>query len=112
GARTLIIDAKYYAQNMRRRFESSREKLNSANLYQIYAYVDNWAREPGETVDGMLLYAKTDAPVQPNCEYKFANGSKITAKTLDLDQDFEKIRAALDAIAAEYFPETERREGF
>lgn len=46
GTRTLIIDAKYYSQNVQRRFD--RETVRSANLYQIFTYAENRAaRHPG-----------------------------------------------------------------
>lgn len=48
----------------------------------------------------MLLYAKTDEPVERDQEYHMS-GNKISVKTLDLNCDFAAIRAQLDAIAEE-----------
>jgi 5-methylcytosine-specific restriction enzyme subunit McrC len=53
-------------------------------------------------VSGMLLYAKTDEAIQPDHIYQM-HGSKIAVKTLDLNLEFPKIAAQLDAIATEYF---------
>ena len=39
--RVLIIDAKYYGHILKPSRENAREKLPSANLYQIFAYVKN-----------------------------------------------------------------------
>lgn len=99
--KTLIIDAKYYSRNMQTSPFSrvSTPTHCSGNLYQIFAYVKNWPVEPGETVAGALLYAGTDAPIQPNDDYQIC-GSSISVKTLDLNRDFREIAAQLDAIAA------------
>ncbi|WHT49791.1 hypothetical protein QNH10_10235 [Sporosarcina thermotolerans] len=44
------------------RFEGGAAKQKSGNLYQIFTYINNWKKEPDETVAGMLLYAKTTSP--------------------------------------------------
>ena len=101
--KTLIIDAKYYAQTTWARY--GMHKLHSGNLYQIFTYVKNKEAQlngqPHE-VSGMLLYAKTDESVLPDNTYKMS-GNKISVRTLDLDCDFDKIAAQLDKIAEEYF---------
>ena len=56
GDRTLIIDAKYYSSIFRTHFE--KQRLHSANLYQIFAYVKNLDPQSTGKVSGMLLYAK------------------------------------------------------
>lgn len=93
--KTLIIDAKYYANNMQQNY--GKQTIHSANLYQIFTYVKNWKTEEGECVAGMLLYAQTDADVQPNQVYQMS-GNAIYVQTLDLNCEFEKIRKQLDAI--------------
>lgn len=100
--RTLIIDAKYYSQNMQIKFPFAVRTIHSAHLYQIFAYVKNWPAVPDERVAGMLLYAGTDDEIQPNNEYQI-NGNIISVKTLNLDCDFSIIAAQLDAIAEYYF---------
>ena len=45
----------------------------------------------------MLLYAKTDEEITPNRE-----GNKIAVRTLDLNQDFSKIKKQLDCIVTDY----------
>ena len=49
-------------------------------------------------VAGMLLYAKTDEAIVPDCEFTIS-GSKIMIKTLDLNLEFKRIAAQLDGIA-------------
>ena len=103
GNRVLILDAKYYASNTMGR---GSPKVHSHNLYQIFAYVKNreaaFGSEPHE-VSGMLLYARTDAAVQPDVSFRMS-GNRISVRTLDLNRPFEEIAACLDGIAREYFP--------
>lgn len=49
----------------------------------------------------MLLYAKTDETVQPDCEYRMS-GNRICVKTLDLSCDFLDIVSQLNDIAVKY----------
>ena len=82
-----------------------RNTIHSNNLYQIFTYVKNKEAELKETehtVSGMLLYAKTDEKVVPHQKYKMS-GNTIDIRTLDLNQNFEIIRAQLDGIVEEYF---------
>ncbi|MBQ9873484.1 MAG: 5-methylcytosine-specific restriction endonuclease system specificity protein McrC [Thermoguttaceae bacterium] len=107
GDRVLILDAKYYARSTQERFGSN--VLISANLYQIFAYVENKRLalekalgKPAPRVCGMLLYAKTDQEVVPNNDYSI-DGRKISARSLDLNCEFSEIRAQLDRIVDEFF---------
>lgn len=103
GNRTLIIDAKYYAHNTQTQFDV--HTLHSGNLYQIFTYVKNkdaeYSNAPHE-VSGMLLYAKTDAQIQPDQVYQMS-GNWISVRTLDLNCDFADIVEQLDRIIAEHF---------
>lgn len=108
GDRTLIIDAKYYTRALTVFYDSI--MLRSVHLYQIFTYVKNEqemqrrqrASAGSTSVSGMLLYAKTNEDVSPDESY-LMSGSRIDVRTLDLSQDFETIRAALDAIADDFF---------
>ena len=97
--RKLVIDAKYYGKIMQSHFGDT--TIRSTNLYQIFAYVKNEDKTGTGLVDGMLLYAKTDMAAAPDVTYEL-NGSRISVKTLDLGQDFDGIRKALNAIAEEW----------
>lgn len=94
GAKVLIIDTKFYSENMTRRFLGGNVKQKSDNLYQIFTYVNNWIPKEGEEVGGMLLYAKTTDEEQPNHHYEL-NGNQISVVTLDLNQEFDKIKLEL-----------------
>lgn len=103
GQKVLIIDAKYYTNNLQTRFDA--HTINSANLYQIFTYVKNKTIELGEeggNVSGMLLYAKTDDFVQPGGIYKMS-GNTIEVRTLDLNLDFCDIKQQLESIVDAYF---------
>ena len=45
----------------------------------------------------MLLYAKTEEAITPDCSYV------MSGKTLDLNKEFKLLAAQLDKIAEEYF---------
>lgn len=102
GNKLLIIDAKYYAQNMQTQYDTT--TIHSGNLYQIFTYVKNKTAElnnSDKTVSGMLLYARTDEMVQPNKTYKMS-GNTISVKTLGLDCEFSVIASQLNSIAERY----------
>ena len=100
--KTLIIDAKYYSHTTQEQF--GKHTIHSNNLYQIFAYVKNKEYSLTGTnhkVSGMLLYARTDEPIQPDSLY-LMSGNKIVVKTLDLNVDFSEIRSQLNQIAEEF----------
>lgn len=99
----LIIDAKCYSHSTAMHFD--KRTLHSANLYQIFTYVKNKEAQLGNIpheVSGMLLYAKTDEEITPDCSYMMS-GNRISARTLDLNCEFEQIKSQLIGIATEYF---------
>ena len=101
--RVLIIDTKWYTKNLQTHHGKS--TAHSANLYQMFSYVKN--KEEGlrrngsaQAVSGLVLYAQTDAEKQPQATYRMS-GNEISIDTLDLDADFNDIRAQLDGIVHE-----------
>ena len=101
--RTLIIDAKYYENNLREQF--GKLTIPSDNLYQIFTYVKTKENQlqntPHEKVAGMLLYAQTEEGGALNNEYKIM-GNRICVRTLDLNKDFVLIKEQLDDIISKY----------
>jgi len=95
--RTFIIDAKYYSHTMQTNSLYNNQTLHSGNLYQIFTYVKNKDREADGKVSGVLLYAKTEEEITPDCEYRMG-GSHIGVKTLDLNTDFSKIEIQLNGL--------------
>lgn len=98
--RILILDAKYYGRTLQRQFD--KYTLHSGNLYQIFTYVKNQDKENTGNVAGILLYAKTDEPITPDCMFNLG-GNQIGAKTLDLNVDFKVIASQLDKVAEDFF---------
>jgi 5-methylcytosine-specific restriction enzyme subunit McrC len=96
----LILDAKYYGRTLQKQFD--KYTLHSGNIYQIFTYVKNQDKDNTGNVSGMLLYAKTEEDITPDCVFNIG-GNKIGAKTLDLNKDFHLIAAQLDAIAEQFF---------
>lgn len=102
GEKILILDAKYYGKTMQSQFE--KQTLHSGNVYQIFTYVKNQDKDNTGNVSGMLLYAKTQEDITPDCTFNMG-GNKIGAKTLDLNRDFKHIASQLDSIAKDFFGE-------
>lgn len=99
GSQFLIIDAKFYAHAYQSQDRYGSKTIHSHNLYQIFSYVKNKAAtSPDLLVSGMLLYARTGDAVQPD-ESFLLDGSRITARTLDLGRPFPDIAYELDRIA-------------
>lgn len=97
----LIIDAKYYSNNMQNFYD--KDTIISSNIYQIFTYVKNKSIDASnKEVSGMLLYAKTTNDIQPNSCYKMS-GNLISVRTLDLNQPFNIIKKELNKIYIDYF---------
>lgn len=100
--------AKYYSNTTQVQFD--KHTLHSNNLYQIFTYVKNREYQFGDEdnkVSGMLLYARTDALIQPDNVYQM-HGNQISVKTLDLNKPFDEIAKQLDEIAAAHFDGIEK----
>lgn len=100
--RVLILDAKYYGQQMQSNFDV--QTYRNANLYQIFTYVKNWDKDQTGNVAGMLLYAKTSEEFQPANQFSMG-GNKIAIGSLDLNLPFGEIADQLEKIVADYFAE-------
>lgn len=98
----LIIDTKYYTRTLQSQFNSY--TLHSNNLYQIFTYVKNKDIKGSGDISGLLLYAKTDEDITPDCEFSMG-GNIISVKTLDLNKEFSQIKYQLDKIVESYFDE-------
>ncbi len=102
--RLLIIDAKFYGHILQGQYEA--EKLRSAHLYQIFAYVKNKEYElegKPHKVSGMLLYAGTESGIQPDQAYQI-HGNRISVKSLNLNLPFKEITRQLNKIISSHFP--------
>lgn len=79
----IIIDAKYYKETMAVHY--NREKIYSANLYQIFSYLINQEDERSKTLTatGVLLYPTIDAEYNLDYTHK---GHNIHIRTINLNQ--------------------------
>ncbi|MCM1500970.1 MAG: 5-methylcytosine-specific restriction endonuclease system specificity protein McrC, partial [Clostridium sp.] len=72
--RILIIDAKYYGKTLQQQFD--KYTLHSGNVYQIFTYVKNQDKDNTGKVSGLLLYAKTEEAITPDCTFNMG-GNQI-----------------------------------
>lgn len=101
GERILIIDAKYYSHIWQIQSLYGSRTIHSGNLYQIFTYVKNKDKNHTGQVSGMLLYAKTNEDTVPDDDFQI-DGSRISVKTLDLNQHFAGIKKQLDDITEQF----------
>ncbi|HEX7860259.1 MAG TPA: 5-methylcytosine-specific restriction endonuclease system specificity protein McrC [Verrucomicrobiae bacterium] len=91
--RKIVIDCKFTPEATQRHYEA--EKLRSAHLYQINAYMDNLKGDAANACEMMLLYPMMDAPLAANFTHK---GHKIGIRTINLDQPWNLIHRDLLAL--------------
>lgn len=91
----IIMDAKFYTDTMNIRYD--KEKIKSANLYQLFSYLLNQRTDHLKTqnVVGVLLYPTIEK--EYNLEYSY-EGHKIFIKTVDLNVSWNKIDHRLKEI--------------
>lgn len=95
GSGMLIIDTKYYGSSMQVSQYGTRT-FHSSNLYQICTYVQH-AAATHDPVAGLLLYARTSGPVQPELDTVLA-GHRISATTLDLTKPWPLLQHELERL--------------
>ncbi|MBC6700387.1 5-methylcytosine restriction system specificity protein McrC [Hymenobacter sp. BT190] len=88
--RKIILDTKYYAASLRPRYDQ--QKLISPHLYQLYAYLQNQALQPGQQLEGILLYP---AAAQTLDVRYTLGGHPVRVVTVDLAQPWADIAADL-----------------
>lgn len=95
---TIIVDTKFYGDPLDTRFGAA--KVRSAHLYQVFAYVTNWAARTaahGPEPEGWLLYASVDG----DFDYRFELvGRRIRACSIDLSRHWREIETALLRLVA------------
>lgn len=96
GARTLIIDAKYYGHTLQEG-PTGKKTVHSGHLYQILAYVKNEDKARDGAVSGLLLYARSDGDAQADLDVVI-QGNRIGAQVLDLNQPWDSLAARLEEV--------------
>lgn len=95
---TVIVEAKCVADALLVN-QGGPPKLRSAHLYQLLAYLSNMRVPAGGRLTGVLLYAGLGA--QRPLDYVLC-GHRVLVRNLDLDQPWERIKADLLALSAEF----------
>jgi 5-methylcytosine-specific restriction enzyme subunit McrC len=90
GNRKLIVDAKYYQETLQKYYNA--EKIHSQHLYQLFAYLKN---QDNPKAEGILIYPTTEKSLSLLYTHE---GHKIRIETLNLNQDWQGIRADLFKI--------------
>lgn len=95
--RKIIIDAKFYRETMAESY--SREKIKSANLYQLFSYLLNQRGDDPRTRNaaGILLYPTIEKDY--DLDFKFEN-HPISIKTVNLNANWRTIAARLKEIVS------------
>ena len=93
----IIIDAKYHKETMTLNY--GKEKIKSANLYQLFSYLLNQQDDSSKTITatGILLYPTIDE--EYNLQFKY-NDHNIYIKTVNLNMNWTKISSRLKEIIA------------
>lgn len=91
----IIIDAKFYKETLKA--NRGTEKINSANLYQLFSYLINQRKNDERTqkTAGILLYPTIDA--EYDFQFQFEN-HPIFIRTVNLNENWRKIDNRLKEI--------------
>ncbi len=91
----IVIDAKYYSETMTIHYD--KEKIKSANLYQLFSYLLNQENDDPKTVatTGILLYPTIES--EYNLQYQFGNHN-IQIRTVNLNANWRDISKRLKEI--------------
>ena len=98
GNRSLVIETKYTARVLMSRYEI--ERARPEHLYQLFAYLQNYAEyRQGNMVGGLLLYPRSSSVL--NVPFSVM-GHPVRLATLDLDQDWEGVERDLVRFSTEW----------
>ena len=89
--RKIILDTKYYQETLQGRYD--RDKIISANLYHLHAYLSNLPIDDQyQPCKGILLYPTVQQEVNLVYDLK---GHKVSINTINLNQPRQKIHQDL-----------------
>lgn len=91
----IIIDAKFYKETLKTNYGT--EKINSANLYQLFSYLINQrqADRKTQTTKGILLYPTINQDYDLNFQFQ---DHPIFIKTVNLNDNWRNIEKRLKQI--------------
>ena len=86
--KVLVIDTKFYDSMFQFHYlNPENTKFRSANIYQLYTYINN-LKEEDKVVEGMLLYPNTTETVKNE---RVVSGKKIMINNINLNQEWRII---------------------
>ncbi|HEX2878593.1 MAG TPA: hypothetical protein VHO25_03545 [Polyangiaceae bacterium] len=88
-----IIECKYYANPTQVHRET--ERLRSAHLNQLFAYLTNWGTPRGTKPNGLLLYASPGRGLRVDLRLQ---GYEVQVRTVNLDQGWEAVDTELRRV--------------
>jgi len=94
GERTIVIDAKYYAETLTEYF--GKATVRSGHLYQLFAYLRHLAGG-ARPAAGVLLYPRTTATVAIHVE---VFGHPVLVSTVDLSRPWREVHRDLLGVVA------------
>lgn len=91
----IIIDAKFYRETMTLNY--NKEKIKSANLYQLFSYLINQKGDHPKTQNatGILLYPTIET--EYNLDFQYMQ-HHIKIRTVNLNENWKNISSRLKAI--------------
>lgn len=94
--RTIIVETKFTAPTTSR-WMSDGQAFKTAHLYQLQSYLSTRHREPGEQLEGVLLYPRIDEALDMGAQ---VGEHRLRVKTVDLAGDGSRMREELLAVVA------------
>ena len=96
GDRKIILDCKYYRKAFQTHYDT--KKFRSENLYQLFTYLKNKETDAGwGHCEGILLYPAVAETFRYSVEL---HGHPVTVASINLKQDWHRIRDDLLAVLA------------
>ncbi|GAB2481095.1 5-methylcytosine-specific restriction endonuclease system specificity protein McrC [Alkalibacterium psychrotolerans] len=96
----IIIDAKFYKDGAFSNKIGNSYTHRSNNLYQMYAYMNNWEQtKPFKKIRGILVYAQPDESTIVSDSHVIS-GKKLDIITLNLNQEWRYIEEKLHSIVS------------
>jgi 5-methylcytosine-specific restriction enzyme subunit McrC len=96
ATRHLIVECKFTPKILEARYDT--ERLRSAHLYQLSAYMQNLPASEGDRCEALLVYPSTGTSLR--ARYRDARGRQITICTVNLMQEWPGIHEELLGLVA------------
>lgn len=95
---SLIIDTKFTPNSLSERW--TRKRYRTEHLYQMFAYLENYASTTSRAVEGLLLYPAVNGEWQ---EEIMIRGKRMRFSTVSLNDTWSSIEARIVTLASDFF---------